>query len=214
MNSDRSRQRLPAHFNRHAARPRHRHHGDRSHARLLPSGDVAIDPMNDPNVGLPLALTRWITHFCAPVFVLLSGTSAGLMAARKSRGRTRQFPATRGLWLIFVEIFVISTAGTFAPGGIAQLGGKTLAVHAGRSRPSAPAWFCWQRCSSWVARHACALGAAIVLGHNAARRPLAREPEHRSIPVHRSGRRCMCPCPRSRVRSISCSCIRCCPGLA
>ena len=54
---------------------------------------MSIDPMNDPNVSLPLALTRWITHFCAPVFVLLSGTSAGLMVARKSPAELAQIPA-------------------------------------------------------------------------------------------------------------------------
>ena len=47
---------------------------------------------------------RWITHFCAPVFVLLAGTSAGLMAARKSRREMAGFLFTRGAWLIAVEI--------------------------------------------------------------------------------------------------------------
>src|SRR6186713_1323886 len=87
------------------------------HTRDFFSTSMSIDPMNDPNVGLPLALTRWITHFCAPVFVFLSGTSAGLMVARKSSAELGRFLLTRGLWLIFVEIFVISTAATFAPGG-------------------------------------------------------------------------------------------------
>ncbi len=42
------------------------------------------DPMANPNITAGLFATRWITHFCAPVFVLLAGTSAGLMVARKS----------------------------------------------------------------------------------------------------------------------------------
>ena len=42
------------------------------------------DPMANANIAVGLFATRWITHFCAPVFVLLAGTSAGLMAARRS----------------------------------------------------------------------------------------------------------------------------------
>jgi uncharacterized membrane protein len=84
------------------------------------------DPMANPNVALGLFATRWVTHFCAPVFVLLAGVSAGLMAARKSPGELTRFLFTRGLWLIFVEWFIISTAWTFAPGGIEHLGGLVL----------------------------------------------------------------------------------------
>jgi uncharacterized membrane protein len=136
------------------------------HTRDFFSTAMSIDPMSDPNVGLPLALTRWITHFCAPVFVLLSGTSAGLMVARKTPAELARFLLTRGLWLIFVEIFIISTATSFAPGGIEQLGGKTLAFMQ----------VIWVIGASMVllaglqflGRKVClALGAAIVLGHNA-----------------------------------------------
>ncbi|HEV7608238.1 MAG TPA: heparan-alpha-glucosaminide N-acetyltransferase domain-containing protein [Steroidobacteraceae bacterium] len=135
------------------------------HTRDFFSTAMSIDPMNDPNVGLPLALTRWITHFCAPVFVFLAGTSAGLMVARKSRADLSRFLLTRGLWLIFVEIFIVSTAATYAPGGIEQLGGKTLAFMQ----------VIWVIGASMVllsllqllGRKAClALGLLIVLGHN------------------------------------------------
>jgi uncharacterized membrane protein len=136
------------------------------HTRDFFSVQMSIDPMNDPNVGLPLALTRWITHFCAPVFVLLAGTSAGLMVARKTPADLSRFLLTRGLWLIFVEVAIISTATSFAPGGIEQLGGKTLAFMQ----------VIWAIGASMVllaglqflGRKAClALGAIIVLGHNA-----------------------------------------------
>ena len=136
------------------------------HTRDYFSISMAIDPMGDPNVGLPLALTRWITHFCAPVFVFLAGSSAGLMVARKPPAGLAWFLFTRGAWLIFIEIFVISTAITFAPGGIEQLGGRTLVFMQ----------VIWAIGSSMVAlaalqylgRRICLLlGAIIVLGHNA-----------------------------------------------
>jgi uncharacterized membrane protein len=135
------------------------------HTRDFFSTAMSIDPMNDPNVSLALALTRWITHFCAPVFVFLAGTSAGLMVARKSPAALGKFLLTRGLWLIFVEIFIVSTAATYSPGGIEQLGGKTLAfmqviwaIGAGMVILAA---------LQFLGRKAClALGVLIVVGHN------------------------------------------------
>jgi len=54
-----------------------------------------------------LFFTRWITHFCAPVFVFLSGISVFLYSRRHSRKEVSIFLLTRGLWLILLEIFVI-----------------------------------------------------------------------------------------------------------
>jgi len=84
------------------------------------------DPMTNPNITAAVFFTRWITHFCAPVFVLLAGASAGLMTARKSRHALARFLVSRAVWLIFIEVFVLSNLATFSPRGIPEMGGSIL----------------------------------------------------------------------------------------
>ncbi len=67
-----------------------------------------------------LFFTRWITHFCAPVFLFLSGVSAFLHAERASLSKNQlaRFLALRGAWLILVEIVIINFAWQFGYGFI------------------------------------------------------------------------------------------------
>ena len=123
------------------------------------------DPMANPGIGAALFFTRWITHFCAPVFVVLAGVSAGLMTSRKTPSALAAFLFKRGVWLILIEWFVVATAWSFAPWGIMQLDGRTGVVMQviwaiGASMVVlAGAQFLGQRVCLTI-------GGAILLGHN------------------------------------------------
>ncbi len=62
-----------------------------------------------------LFFTRWITHFCAPVFVFLSGLSAYISSRNKTKQQLSIFLIKRGFWLLFVEIAIMSLILTFNP---------------------------------------------------------------------------------------------------
>lgn len=62
-----------------------------------------------------LFFTRWITHFCAPVFVFLSGISAYLSGRKKTKKELQGFLLKRGIWLVLVELLIITPGWTFSP---------------------------------------------------------------------------------------------------
>ena len=74
---------------------------------------VRFDPLDLAQTSAPLFLTRWVTHFCAPTFVLLAGVSAYLMSQRCSRAELSRFLFTRGLWLVVLEVTLMSLVWTF-----------------------------------------------------------------------------------------------------
>lgn len=79
------------------------------------SGALLFDPLDLSKTTVWVFLTRWITHYCAPVFVFLAGTGAYLQFTRgKTKKEMSRFLITRGLWLIILEITLVRLLVTFS----------------------------------------------------------------------------------------------------
>ncbi|HYD79422.1 MAG TPA: heparan-alpha-glucosaminide N-acetyltransferase domain-containing protein [Paucimonas sp.] len=116
-----------------------------------------FNPLDVEKTSAALYLTRWITHFCAPVFVFLAGVSAFLHGARlDSRAALSRFLLTRGLWLVLLEVTVVGFAWDFALRGallqvIWVIGAAMVALAA----------------LVWLPQRAIlAVGVSIIAGHN------------------------------------------------
>ncbi len=83
-------------------------------------GTPSVRPMDFADADAPLFFTRWITHLCAPTFILLAGTSAYLYGAKglygasgRSKADVSRFLLTRGFWLVFVELTLVGFGWNF-----------------------------------------------------------------------------------------------------
>src|ERR1700681_250535 len=88
----------------------------RDHTRdFVHYGALSLNPLDLSQTDTLLFLTRWITHFCAPVFVFLAGTGAYLQFARgKSKRQLSRFLISRGLWLIVLQFTVVRLGAFFS----------------------------------------------------------------------------------------------------
>lgn len=128
------------------------HVRDFFHRTALTADPLALDS-GDP----ALFMTRWVTHLCAPTFVFLAGVSVWLQRANgKSRADLSRFLATRGLWLILLELTVIGLGFNFGWWVFLQV---IWAIGAGMIVLAALVWT-----PRWLVL---ALGAVIVLAHPA-----------------------------------------------
>jgi uncharacterized membrane protein len=71
------------------------------------------DPLNPATSHAALYLTRWLTHLCAPTFVLLAGLGVGLRRLRSGVEGLAWFAFTRGLWLVIMELTIVRLVGWF-----------------------------------------------------------------------------------------------------
>ena len=76
-------------------------------------GPHRFSPTDLARTSVPLFLTRWVTHLCAPIFVLLAGLGTALYEARgRTKAQVSRLLWTRGLWLIFLELAVVNLSWT------------------------------------------------------------------------------------------------------
>jgi len=76
--------------------------------------DPSINPLDLTRTTPQLFFTRWITHYCAPVFVFLAGASSFMAVGRReSKQEAARFLLTRGLWLVFAELTIVNFGWTF-----------------------------------------------------------------------------------------------------
>lgn len=86
------------------------HVRDFLHIHAMDGNPLKLDPPDTL-----LFFTRWITHYCAPTFVFLSGVSAWLAGQRRTKKELSAFLLKRGFWLVLSDIVLMSFAFSLNP---------------------------------------------------------------------------------------------------
>lgn len=77
-------------------------------------GAASFSPTDLSQTDAAWFFTRWITHFCAPLFILLTGISAFLYLQKcQSKSQLRNFLLSRGVWMLVVEVVIINISWQF-----------------------------------------------------------------------------------------------------
>jgi uncharacterized membrane protein len=74
---------------------------------FINSAAMSFSPTDLARTTAPIFFTRWITHFCAPVFAFTAGMGAFFWAQRRTKAQLSRFLLTRGLWLMVLEVTVL-----------------------------------------------------------------------------------------------------------
>lgn len=78
------------------------------HGDFIHSAAMSFSPTDLAHTTAAIFLTRWVTHFCAPVFAFTAGMGAFLWVRRnRTTAQLSRFLLTRGLWLIVLELTVL-----------------------------------------------------------------------------------------------------------
>jgi uncharacterized membrane protein len=81
---------------------------------FIHAGAMSFSPEDLARTTPAIFLTRWVTHICAPTFMFLAGVGAFLRLDREGSTQSlSRFLATRGLWLILIELTVMRLAMNF-----------------------------------------------------------------------------------------------------
>ena len=105
-----------------------------------------------------LFLTRWVTHICAPTFILLAGLSAFLYGRGKDTEDLSRFLLIRGLWLILIDFTLIKFGWRFEFDLFRMTGGIIFAIGISMTALAALVWL-----PRWVIA---VVTTVMLVGHN------------------------------------------------
>ncbi|MGB3507852.1 MAG: heparan-alpha-glucosaminide N-acetyltransferase domain-containing protein [Microcoleaceae cyanobacterium] len=98
------------------------------HVRIFFS-NTNFNPLDLTQSNIPLFLTRWVTHICAPTFIFLAGISAYLSLKRgKTKQQLARFLLIRGLWFIFLDLTIVRFSWRFDLSSIFSAAGVLWAI--------------------------------------------------------------------------------------